>query len=144
MADVFGFDTKVGEGFIESEEAVLIGSSSPLHLIQDWNVAYNMSVNPVYECGTSTVYWSVKHASGNLTVNRIVASNYEDIKQTLGWVCEPETVVIKAFTGQCDNVTPVNLTLLGDILTGVTYSGNSQQAYVGENLTAQFVGLEIG
>lgn len=158
--DVFGFLAKSGPGFIESEEAVLItagtgaGTGTPVYLIQDWNVTYNINIQPIYECGTSTVYWSAKHASGQVTINRIIADS-SDLKTTFGWICGPGSYVIKAYTGRCsenatiDNAgsnassTPVELTIGGSILSGVTYSGNSQQAYVSENLQAMFASLTV-
>ena len=141
--DVFGFETKVGDNFMESEMGVIIGSGGALSLVQSWNVQYNLSVNPIYECGTSTVYFSAKHAAGSLSCDRIVAENFIDIKKSLGELCNPETVIVEAYTGQCEHITPVRVQLEGSILTGVTFSGQAQQAYVGENLTAQFVGMSV-
>lgn len=159
MADIFGFETTLGDkGFIEpSDGGVLIGTEGSISLVQDWNVGYNMSVNPIYECGTSKVYWSAKHASGSLTVNRVIADN-EDLKKVFGWICNPAALDLKAYTNYCkiegggeENATPggaaekkpVDLVISGCILAGVTYSGNSQQAYVSEGVTAQFSGLEV-
>jgi len=141
--DIFGFEVKTGDGFMESEKGIMIANSGQLYLIQQWQVQYQQQVQPIYECGTSTVYWSVKHGSGTLTANAIIGSNYKDIKDDLGWVCEPKTVVVNAYTGQCSSNTEVKLTLDGTILTGVNFSGNAQQAYVAEDLTAMFVGLSV-
>lgn len=160
MADIFGFGATLGDkGFIEpSDSGIAIGTDGALSLLQDWNVGYNMNVNPIYECGTSKVYWSAKHASGTFTVNRVIADT-TDLKQTFGWICQPATFEIKVYTSYCnvkegstnEKVTPggtpekqpVNLTVSGSILQGVTYSGNNQQAYVSEQLTSQFSGLEV-
>jgi len=141
--DVFNFETKVGENFMESEMGVIIGSRGSLSLVQSWNVQYNLQAQPIYECGTSTVYFSAKHSAGTLSCERIVAENFTDIKESLGWLCAPETVMVEAYTGQCEHITPVRVQLEGSILTGVTFSGSAQQAYVGESLTAQFVGMSI-
>lgn len=141
--DVFGFNTKVGDHFVESEMGIIIGSGGALSLVQSWNVQYQLSVNPVYECGTSTVYFAAKHAAGTLSCDRIVAEGYQNIKSTLGELCNPQTVMVEAYTGQCSGTTAVKLQLEGSILTGVTFSGQAQQAYCGEQLTAQFVGLSV-
>ena len=141
MNDIFGFQTKVGKGFIESEQGIIIGGGGKLELVQDWNVQYQLQVTPVYECGTSTVYFAAKHGSGTLTCNRIVASSFSDIKSSLGEICNPTSPIIEAYTGSCGGTTAVKATMTGSILVGVAFSGNSQQAYVGEQLTANFVGL---
>lgn len=159
MADVFGFGATLGDkGFIEpSDGGVIIGEENTVTLVQDWQIQYQMNVNPIYECGTSKVYWSAKHASGTFTVNRVITDNV-DLRKRFGWICQPATFVVKAYSNYCDveKVTeqevepggkgqkhPVNLLISGSILGGVTYSGNSQQAYVSENLTAQFSGLSV-
>lgn len=155
MADVFGFGATLGEkGFIEpSDGGVIIGKDNTISLVQDWNVQYNMNINPIYECGTSKVYWSAKHASGNMTVNRVIADT-KDLKEVFGWICKPATLDVKAYTNYCKTdgsarpggepeKQPVDMVISGSILAGVTYSGNSQQAYVSEQLSAQFSGLEV-
>lgn len=144
-SDVFGFETKVGDGFMESEFGIIIDGAGAVNLVQQWNVQYQQQLNPVYECGTSTVYWSIKHASGNLTINRIVGSGESAGKLTdlFGDICEPAAPVIKAYTGQCSGAEEVNLQITGCVLGSIGFSGNSQQAYVTEDLTAQFVGLAI-
>lgn len=154
--DVFGFNSTLGDkGFIEpSDGGVIIGTEKAIALVQDWQVQYQMNVNPIYECGTSKVYWSAKHSSGTLTVNRVIADS-TDLKKVFGWICAPAAFDVKAYTSYCDTTSgaskpggmpqkqPVDLVISGSILSGVTYSGNSQQAYISENLTAQFSGLEV-
>lgn len=143
MTDVFGMDTQTGENFVESEQGVIITGSGKLTLIQQWSVQYQLQVNPVYECGTSTVYFAAKHGAGTLTCDRIVASDAKDIESALGTLCAPEAPVITAYTGQCNGSTPVRVQIEGCILTGVNFSGQAGQAYVAEQLTAQFTGMSI-
>jgi len=141
--DIFGFTVEKGDGFIESGEGVLIGDSNPIKLLQQWRVDYQQQAQPIYECGTSTVYWAVKHGAGTLTCNTIVSSKYHDIKGTFGTVCEPKDIVVVAFSGQCKSSTGVRLVLKNTILTGVAFGGQAAQAYVTEDVTAQFVGIEM-
>lgn len=141
--DIFGFNTKVGNNFMESEMGVIIGSGGALTLVQSWNVQYQLQLQPIYECGTSTVYFSAKHAAGTLSCDRIVAEGFADIKSSLGEICSPQSPTVEAYTGQCSSITAVRAQLEGCVLTGVTLSGQAQNAYVGEQLTAQFVGMSI-
>ena len=142
MADIFGFNYKKANNFKDPEngEGVLIGNGSLL-LVQQWSVQYQLQVQPIYECGTSTVYFTAKHGSGTLSVTRIVAENFSDIKKTLGDICNPETVKVKALSGQCNGTSEVNALLEGTMLVGVNLDGQAANAYVGEQLTANFVSM---
>lgn len=144
MSDIFGFETKTGKNFVDPEgnEGVII-SNSKILLVQQWQVQYQLQVNPIYECGTSTVYFAAKHASGTFTVNRIMSENSKDIKTVFGTFCKPEEVDIKGYSGRCGSTTSVELKLIGCMLTGATFGGQAQNPYTTEDLTAQFTGLEM-
>lgn len=143
MADIFGFNGSFGRSFVESEQGVIVGGSGKLALVQQWSISYQQQTTPVYECGTSTVYWSFKHAAGQLNISRIVAESPTAITSVLGSACSPAAPVIKAFTGSCGGGSDVSASLTGCVLTGISLSGNAQQAYVGMECQAQFTGLNI-
>lgn len=141
--DIFGFDTKFGNGFVESGDGILIGESGNISLIQQWNVGYNIQAQPIFECGTSTVYYTAKHASGTLTCSRIVSDDFLSVTQSFGSVCLPKSIIVKAYSGKCDNAKKISLTLCSTMLSGIGISGQAQNAYVGEEVQANFVSLHV-
>lgn len=142
--DIFGFTSKVGAGFKESETGVIIGGNT-LSLVQQWSVQYAQQAQPIYECGTSTVYFASKHAAGTFQCQRIVSSSFKEIQETLGTLCARANPIIMASSGRCEgeNGVDTKLTLTGSFLAGVNYNGQATQPYVGEGLSSQFVSLEI-
>lgn len=138
--DIFGLTAKAGDNFKDAEKAVLIASSA-LYLVQQWQVQYQLQLQPVYECGTSTVYFSAKHGSGTLTVNQIIGTGAGDPTEAFGKICSPEDVSIEGISGQCNSGTEVSFTLVKSILTGYGLSGTAQNSYVTRDLTASFVSM---
>lgn len=144
MADIFGYSDLVGTGHFANTSAAAafkIGGS-PVSLIQQWQVGYQQSVSPIYECGTPKVYYSAKHGSGTLTIGRITnkeSLNYSD----WGKVCSPAGSALITASEGCDGQSSVTLNLQKIILTSVGYSGQAQQAYVTENVGAMFAGLVV-
>lgn len=151
MADVFSFapPKDYGIGFKEPETAILVGEGTGMKmtLVQNWNIQYQQQVTPVYECGTSTVYFSAKHASGTMTISRIVAENPETFLKDLGQVCDPKNFTMTAYTGACGNgataVQPVKLSIKGMIASSIGFSGQAQQAYVAEDINTMFASLQV-
>jgi hypothetical protein len=147
--DIFGFQSKVGtHSFVDPEEGIIIGEGNDqVSLVQQWSVQYNATVTPIYECGTSTVYFSAKHTSGTFTCNRVFVDDFSMINSIFGTVCSPKQVLINSKSGLCNDsqteVVNLCLGIKGSVLQSVSFSGNSQQVHIGEDLTATFVGLEI-
>lgn len=141
--DVFGFEVKLGNGFKDPEIGVMIAGSGEMALLQSWSVNYQQQPQPIFECGTSRVYYAVKHGTGSLQASQILASSTSNISSKLGTVCSPETVVVKAATGQCNGSTPVTATLKGSILTGVNLEGSAQNPYVTMSLSATFSNMSF-
>ena len=153
MADVFSFAPKqdYGIGFKEPETAILVGEGTGMKmtLVQQWNIQYQQQVTPVFECGTSTVYFSAKHANGTMSINRIVAENPETFIKDLGQVCDPKNFTMTAYTGACGGsagataVQPVKLSISGMIASSIGFSGQAQQAYVAEDIQTMFAALKV-
>jgi hypothetical protein len=146
--DVFGYKSTLPvrqPGFKDpaSSEGLLKLDSKPVALIQNWSVQYQMNVTPIYECGSSTVTWSAKHGSGTLQIGRIINEDPTETLASLGTVCVPKDPQITAYSG-CDNVgKPVVLTLTGCVAASIGFSGQAQNAYISEDIGAQFAMLKV-
>ena len=141
MADVIAFDAQKGEPwFKDGGGLAVVGEGADIILIQSWQVTYQQAVQPLYECGTSTVYFSSKHQIGQLTVDRVWAEALSTMKDTLGEICAPKNPTVRAW--KCAGPTAISASLKSCFVTGINLSGQAQQGHVGENVTAQFVSLE--
>ena len=164
MADIFSFEkADYGIGFKESGEAILIGedTQSPLFLVQQWSINYQQQITPLFECGTSTVYFTAKHASGEMTISRVVYEDPQKFLSDLGQVCSPKSFTLTAYTGRCGNrsgrlngtdqttnlpvaeLPPVKLEIRGMVAQSIGFSGQAQQAYVSENISTMFAALNV-
>lgn len=145
MADIFGFNQTVGKpGFRDSAsgEAALKFEGSPVNLVQNWNIQYTLNVQPIFECGSSKIYFAAKHSNGTMSISRIVAEKPAQLVSKIGTVCDPKTASLTAATGTCNGGVPVTLKMLSTIIASVGFSGQAQNAYVGEDVQCMFAGLE--
>lgn len=142
--DIFGFKNTGAAGVFSSEYGKLTFSGGEIALIQNWSVGYQQGVTPIYECGSSKVYWQKQHQAGTLQIGRIVSSS-NLIERFSADSCQPKNMTITASSGLCKNgsvqTAAMKITLSGVILTGVTYSGSAGQAYISEGVTAMFASL---
>jgi hypothetical protein len=139
--DIFGYEATHGGSFKKtSKGGFAFTGAGAIALVQNWSVQYQHTVNPLYEVGSDKVYWTGSHAAGTLSITRIVSRSAKDIVSLLGQLCDPKAPRIVA-AEDCEGGT-VSLQLNGCIVQSVSWSGNSQNAYVEEQVQAQFVGLE--
>ena len=108
-------------------------------------------MQPIYECGTSNVYWAGTHASGQLSVSRIVAKSSDNIVKLLGQLCDPSTPRIVASTETCggsanalSSASSVVLNLEGCVVSSIGWGGAAQNAFISEEVAAQFAVLRYG
>ena len=152
--DIFGFfQNQENKVFQDNGNAFMIGPSEggsepAMTLVQNWAIDYQMQLTPIYECGTSNVYWSIKHGAGQFQCSRILADDYRNIPGILGDPCGPKDPVITAGGGMCSKEggksgVSVKVTLKSSILSGIRFSGQAQNAYIGMDCTAQFVNLQV-
>lgn len=148
--DIFGFAVKNGGVFKESGGFGIIGSggsSANVSLVQNWNISYQLQFQPVYECGTSTVYFSLKHSPGQFTCGRIVGANAKSILSNFGTGCEGKSMSIKTATETCSGTGDANgsvtFKLDGVHLSGVGASGQAQSSFAMMNVQAAFESMDI-
>lgn len=140
MADIFGFtDANVG-GVFDSGKSAFSGSFGGISLIQNWQVQYSQQLQPLYEVGSNKVYWTRSHASGQVTIGRILSSG--DVIGQFGG-CSGKSITITAANGVCTGggAGSKSITMKGTVLMSVGYSGQAGQAYVTEQVTGQFVSM---
>lgn len=139
--DIFGYEATHGGSFKKSSKGgFAFSGAGAIALVQNWNVQYQQNVNPLYEVGSDKVYWTGAHAAGTMTLTRVVSKTHKDIVSLLGTLCSPTSPRIIA-AEDCDGG-DVSLQLRGCIVQSVSWSGQAANAYVEEQVNAQFVGLE--
>ena len=148
--DIFGLTNTVAPFAFHDptdNSGIFTMNGKELTLVQQWTVNYQQQVTPVYECGTSTVYFAGKHASGTLSVGRIIADTPLEMLQNLGTVCKQANGSIKAYTGTCEGGSQggaeVTLELNGMLATSVGFSGQAQNSYVTEDVQVMFSFLTV-
>ena len=156
MADIFGFnDAEFGGLFSADEAKFTIDGIGDGMLIQNFQIQYQQQFQPIYEFGSSRVWYSRTHAAGQLSIGRIV-SNDPIIERFAGMGCNATTATVEMANGLCAGgslnrnvggssrtTATRTLKLKGVFLTGVQWSGQAGQAYVSEGLTLTFVSAEM-
>ena len=144
--DIFGYSSTAGGNFTDTGDTAVIVGSGEVGLIQDWNVQYQLQATPLYECGSSKVYFAAKHGAGSMTVNRVYTVD-TDVMSLLGTICKTVDVQVNIAAPKCDNRShgmgnDKVLTLKADFVSQVSYSGRSTDAFVTENVSTQFASLD--
>lgn len=139
--DIFGYEATHGGSFKKSSKGgFAFSGSGAIALVQNWSIQYQQNINPLYEVGSDKVYWTGAHQAGSLSVTRIVSKTHKDIVSLLGTLCSPTSPRVIAME-DCDSG-DVALQLRGCVVSSVSWSGSAQNAYVEEQVQAQFAGLE--
>jgi hypothetical protein len=142
--DIFGFTDTAWGGTFWSRNSIFEINDKHVSLIQDYSIQYAQNIQPIYEVGSDTIYYSKSHQAGTLSIKRILSD--EDILAAWGDGCEAVNCRIAVSNGVCGPSGQAGqaggfIELKGTILQSVTWSGQAQQAYVGEDLQIQFAGL---
>jgi hypothetical protein len=142
MADIFGFNGAVGDYAFQdpTNAGAAFKFNSTLLLVQNWNVQYQLQVQQLFECGSSKVYFAAKHGNGTCQISRVIAEKPNALTSNIGTVCDPHTGTITAVSG-CKGVSSTKLMMENTILNGVGFQGQSQQAYVTEDVQIMFASL---
>ena len=141
--DIFGFKDAGFGGIFSADEAKFtvdtIGGEDML--IQNFQLQYQQQFQPIYEFGSSKVWFSRTHAAGTLTIGRIVGA-FDLIGHFADKGCSPTAADIEVGNGLCEgNATSKTLHIEGAFLSGVQWSGQAGQAYVTEGCTITFASL---
>jgi hypothetical protein len=97
--DIFGFtDTKWGGTFWDRNALFEVGSGH-ISLIQDYSIQYAQNIQPLYEVGSDTVYFSKSHQAGTLSINRVLSD--DDVIAFWGDGCEVKDATIQTANGIC-------------------------------------------
>lgn len=136
--DIFGYRVTNPKGFKKQDNGSLISLGGSLKMIQNWNVSFNQNIVPVYDCGSSDVYFVGSNAVGTLTVGRVVGQDAIKVNDSMGTVCSPGTASINMKTGCGNSSGGSKVSLTGVIVTGVGWSGQAQSAVIQENIQIQF------
>ena len=138
MPDIFGYEARIGDTHFKSDEgAAFTFNGGEMTLVQQWNVQYNLNVQPLYECGSATIYFSAKSAVGQLTINKIVSDTPKYLSEYKVCSAQSNTAMISAAEGW-GGTSNTSLNFGGVIATGIGFSGQAQNAYVTEDATFQF------
>ena len=147
-SEVFGYKDTWGGGLKSPDSAGFMFNERDLALVQQWNVQYQQTVTPLFECGSSKIYFAAKHASGTCSLGRVVTGGVSEgpqqpLSKQLGTVCEPGEAQIVATEGCEGSSSTTTLYMHNTILSGVGYSGQAQNAYVSEDVQIMFASLDV-
>ena len=102
--DIFGYERNIQPASILSpDNAVLDFGDGKVSLVQEVNVSYGHNVSPVFETGSSNIFFVQGGARGSLTVASAVGrSGFLDTVEMGGQACgELSTLAITAVENSC-------------------------------------------
>ena len=142
MADIFGYNrTGASDVFVADRSKLTIVGVTGVDLIQSWQVNYQQNIQPIYEIGSSRLFWAKSNPVGSGSIGRIVGSSF--LKMS-GEICDKGTTLqITNASGTCSGGS-VGLTCIGAICTNVGFSAQAGNPTVSEQVAFQFTALSVG
>lgn len=140
--DIFGYNRGgASDVFVADRSRLTIVGVDGVDLIQNWQVSYQQSIQPIYEVGSSRLFWAKSNPVGNGTIGRIVGQSF--LKMTSDICDKGTTIAITNASGACDGG-QVGLTCIGAICTSIGFSAQAGNPTVSEALAFQFTSLHVG
>lgn len=142
MADIFGYNRAgASDVFVADRSKLSIVGVDGVDLIQGWQIGYQQSVQPIYEVGSSRIFWAKSNPMGNGSISRVVGNGI--LRMTHDICDKGTTLTISNASGAC-NGGQVNLVCTGAICTSVAFSSQAGNPTVSESVSFQFTSLQVG
>lgn len=141
MADIFGYSrTTASDVFVADRSRLSIAGVSGTDLIQSWQLQYSQQIQPIYEVGSSKLYWAKGNPIGQGSIGRIVGSSFLQMSSD---ICDKgTTITITNASGSCSGGS-VGLSCTGAICTSIGFSAQAGQPTVSESVSFQFASLSV-
>lgn len=141
MADIFGYSrTGASDVFVADKSRLSIAGVSGTDLIQGWQLNYSQQIQPIYEIGSSKLYWAKGNPVGQGTIARIVGNSFLSMTSD---ICDKgTTVTITNASGACSGGN-VSISCTGSICTSIGFQAQAGQPTVSESLTFLFASLSV-
>ena len=142
MGDIFGYNRGgASDVFVADRSRLTIVGVEGVDLIQNWSIQYQQSIQPIYEVGSSRLFWAKSNPIGSGSIGRIVGRSFLTMTDDL---CDRgTTIAITNTSGACDGG-QVGLTCVGAICTSIGFSAQAGNPTVAESLAFQFTSLSVG
>lgn len=139
--DIFGYNRGTPtDVFVADRSKLSIVGVSGVDLIQSWSLQYQQQITPLYEVGSSRIFWAKGNPIGQGSIGRIVGSTFLRMS---GEICDRGTTVqISNASGACTGGN-ITLTCTGAICTSVGFSAQAGNPTVSEAVSFQFAALEV-
>lgn len=158
--DIFGYDRDpTAKAVFTAEGSVLTidGHSAKGALVQNWELNYKQDVQPIYEIGSSNMYWQRGRPSGSGRLGRLIGASDAGAKIGGGLfnpggdafnACKGGVKATISFgAGSCGGSggtqnSGSKVTLSGLLVGQIGFSSTVQNVNVQENIDVQFASLE--
>ena len=142
MADIFGYNRGgAADVFVADRSRLTIVGVDGVDLIQNWSVQYQQNIQPLYEVGSSRLFWAKSNPIGSGSIGRIVGQSFLTMSHD---ICDGgTTVTITNASGSCSGG-QVALSCVGAICTSIGFSAQAGNPTVSESLAFQFASLKVG
>lgn len=145
--DIFGYNRGTPtDVFVADKSRLTIVGVEGVDLIQSWSIQYSQSITPIYEVGSSRIFWAKGNPMGSGSIGRIVGSSFLRMSSD---ICDKGTTIqITNASGACNSGGAggsggVSLTCTGSICTSIGFSAQAGNPTVAESVSFQFAALEV-
>lgn len=141
MADIFGYNrTGASDVFVADKSKLTIVGVDGVDLIQSWSISYTQSLQPIYEVGSTRIFWAKSNPVGGGNIGRIVGTSFLRMSTDL---CDKGTTIqITNSAGSCAGG-QVNLTCTGAVCTSIGFQAQAGNPTVAESVAFQFTSLSV-
>lgn len=147
MIDFFGHEKNVkpNDQIITSEFASF-SANGKVALVQSVNASYNRQIQPMFEAGSSVVYYIQGNSEGQITVNAAVGkkgffANFRSLKGTCGKIDRVSIDLLSG--GGCSVGASGGLTFSGAQAEGFTVAYSAGPVAVTEGATIRVASMDV-
>lgn len=139
--DIFGYSRSgASDVFVADKSRLSITGVSGVDLIQGWQITYQQNITPIYEIGSSKLYWAKGSPIGQGQIGRIIGNTFLHMGTD---ICDKgATIQITNASGSCSGGS-VSLTCTGSICTSVGFQAQAGNPTVSESVSFQFASLSV-
>ncbi len=147
MIDFFGHEktVKANDQIITSEFAAF-SANGRVSLVQSVQASYTRDIQPVFEAGSSTIYYLSGNSQGQISVNAAVGkkgffTNFKNIKSTCGKIDRVSIDLLSG--GRCAVGASGGVTFTGAMAEGFQIAFTAGPVAVTEGATIRVASLDV-
>jgi hypothetical protein len=147
MIDFFGYDkTVLANNQIITAQFAAVSANGQMSLVQNVQMNYSRQIQPMFEAGSSTLYYLQGNSEGQLSINSAVGkkgffANFRNVAQNCGQINQVSIDLLAG--GNCSVGTSGGLTFSGALAEGFSVAYTAGPMAVTEGAQIRIASMNV-